>query len=310
MSDVQSWSTTASSNNSASPNGWPENMAPSGINNSARENMAAIAKWYADGNGSLSSGGSANAYTLSPSRTIAAYAAGIDFRFKANHTCTGASTVNVSSLGVKDIRDRDGAALTNGAIQSGSVIHIVYDATNGYFRATNVYSAQSTSLALDDLTDVAINTITVGDMLVRDTNDWINIQVRDAVPAATSGDAGISRFATNAESAALTSTTIGLTPGGLGSAVPATAAASGYQTLLGTNGIKIVWGSDSVSGGTGSLTFSSAFSSACYGVWLQITESSITDVYALKAYSVTTNGCTVRNTNAVTLTYTYVAIGK
>lgn len=45
MSDVSTWSTTAASNNSASPDGWPESMAPSGVNNSARENMAQIATW-------------------------------------------------------------------------------------------------------------------------------------------------------------------------------------------------------------------------------------------------------------------------
>src|SRR5574343_558915 len=105
MSEVQSWSGTAASNNSASPDGWPENMAPSGINNSARENMAAIRRLYGDWNGALASGGSGNAYTLSPNRTISAYAAGVGFVFMANHANTGAATLNVSSLGAKDIRD-------------------------------------------------------------------------------------------------------------------------------------------------------------------------------------------------------------
>src|SRR3990167_2953323 len=45
--DVRQWSTTAASNNDGSPDGWPENMAPSGVNVSARENMAAIAELYA-----------------------------------------------------------------------------------------------------------------------------------------------------------------------------------------------------------------------------------------------------------------------
>lgn len=48
MADVSTWSTTAGSNNSSSPDGFPENMAPSGVNDSAREVMAAIATWYAD----------------------------------------------------------------------------------------------------------------------------------------------------------------------------------------------------------------------------------------------------------------------
>lgn len=45
--DVREWSTTAGSNNDASPDGFPEGMAPSGVNNSARELMAAVAEVYA-----------------------------------------------------------------------------------------------------------------------------------------------------------------------------------------------------------------------------------------------------------------------
>ena len=46
MSDISAWSTTAASNNSASPDGFPEGMAPSGTNDSAREVMAAVRAWY------------------------------------------------------------------------------------------------------------------------------------------------------------------------------------------------------------------------------------------------------------------------
>lgn len=46
MSDIKDWSTTAASNNSASPNGFPEGMAPAGVNDSAREVMASVREWY------------------------------------------------------------------------------------------------------------------------------------------------------------------------------------------------------------------------------------------------------------------------
>lgn len=46
MSDIKDWSTVASDNNKAPPNGWPENMAPSDVNNTARENMAAAKRAY------------------------------------------------------------------------------------------------------------------------------------------------------------------------------------------------------------------------------------------------------------------------
>lgn len=43
---IKDWSTTADSNNSASPNGFPEGMAPSGVNNAAREVMASVREHY------------------------------------------------------------------------------------------------------------------------------------------------------------------------------------------------------------------------------------------------------------------------
>lgn len=48
MADVSAWNSTAASNNSESPDGFKENMLPSGVNDSAREVMAAIRRWYED----------------------------------------------------------------------------------------------------------------------------------------------------------------------------------------------------------------------------------------------------------------------
>lgn len=48
MTDIKSWSASAAGNNAASPNGFPEGMAPSGVNDSAREVMAAVRRWYED----------------------------------------------------------------------------------------------------------------------------------------------------------------------------------------------------------------------------------------------------------------------
>lgn len=43
---IELWSTTAASNSSASPNGAPEGMAPSAVNDVIRQNMAATRSWY------------------------------------------------------------------------------------------------------------------------------------------------------------------------------------------------------------------------------------------------------------------------
>jgi hypothetical protein len=48
MSGIKDYSTTAASNNATPPNGWPENMAPSAVNDCGRQMMADIRSWYED----------------------------------------------------------------------------------------------------------------------------------------------------------------------------------------------------------------------------------------------------------------------
>jgi hypothetical protein len=48
MSEIKEWSTTASQNNAVAPDGFPEGMAPSDVNNAAREVMAAVRTYYDD----------------------------------------------------------------------------------------------------------------------------------------------------------------------------------------------------------------------------------------------------------------------
>ena len=48
MSAISTWSTTPANNNNSAPNGAPEGMAPSGVNDTIRELMARIREWYED----------------------------------------------------------------------------------------------------------------------------------------------------------------------------------------------------------------------------------------------------------------------
>lgn len=48
MSKIGRWSTAAGSNNTAAPDGWPEGMLPSQVNNCAREMMASIRTAFED----------------------------------------------------------------------------------------------------------------------------------------------------------------------------------------------------------------------------------------------------------------------
>lgn len=77
----------------------------------------------------LVSGGSANAYTLAfPG--VFSYSNGISFTFKANFANTGSATINVNSLGAKNIKKHQGADLAANDIKNGQVVTLVYDGTN------------------------------------------------------------------------------------------------------------------------------------------------------------------------------------
>jgi len=73
-------------------------------------------------------GGAANAYTVSLSPAATAYTAGMQVCFKVANTNTGASTINVNALGVKNIFV-DGAAVTGGELMAGDMVELRYDGT-------------------------------------------------------------------------------------------------------------------------------------------------------------------------------------
>jgi hypothetical protein len=74
--------------------------------------------------------GSANAYVITPSPAITAYAAGQKFSFKASNGNTAASTLNVNGLGTKSIVLASGVDVASGDILSGSIYEVVYDGTD------------------------------------------------------------------------------------------------------------------------------------------------------------------------------------
>lgn len=96
----------------------------------------AIAIYVANGN-FYSDGGAADAYILSTiggKQSITAYLDGVEINFVALFSNTSASTVNVVSIGVVDLRDSSGVALSGGEIQAGNLIKAVYNFAAGHFR--------------------------------------------------------------------------------------------------------------------------------------------------------------------------------
>lgn len=73
--------------------------------------------------------GAANAYISNPVIPITAYTAGLHLTLKALNANSGASTINVSGLGVKNIVRADGSALQTGDIVAGQILDLHYDGT-------------------------------------------------------------------------------------------------------------------------------------------------------------------------------------
>ena len=148
MAEIKDYSVTADDNNATSPAGMPENMAPSGVNNSWRESFARVKRWYEDINGTKSTTGSSNAYVLAAARTVTAYAQGDAYMFRANHANTGAATLNVDSIGAVAIVNNTQSALAAGQIQSGGMYLVAYDASNSKFQ---LVGASATSASGDNI---------------------------------------------------------------------------------------------------------------------------------------------------------------
>ena len=74
--------------------------------------------------------GVADAYLIAPSPAITAYTAGQIFYMKATNANTGASTINVNSLGLKNIKKDGSDALIANDILSGQAVCLIYDGTN------------------------------------------------------------------------------------------------------------------------------------------------------------------------------------
>jgi hypothetical protein len=95
---------------------------------SARNHYAAIGQVQdADFNYALA-GGTADVITLTMTPAITAYSTGMYFVFKAASTNTSSVTVNVNSVGAKNVY-RSGAALAAGDIVAGEIYIIAYDGT-------------------------------------------------------------------------------------------------------------------------------------------------------------------------------------
>jgi hypothetical protein len=129
MAEISDFSVTDALNTTR----WPEGMAPSQVNNSARADEGLLARWYKDTNGSLTTAGGTTAYTLAINSTTAAAAVGERFKVKINATNTGAVTINITpsggaARGAVSVT-KNGAALVAGDWTANDIVELVYSST-------------------------------------------------------------------------------------------------------------------------------------------------------------------------------------
>ena len=144
---LNEWSGTAGSNGFTQPDGWPEGITSDKINDIGREQMAVLARWEKDTNGSLLTTGTEPAYAVTLNQTsIAAYYDGMMIAVDFHAANTSAPNINVNSIGAKNIVWPDGTALVSGDITLGMKALLCYDGTN--VQMLSIHKALSaTSLA-------------------------------------------------------------------------------------------------------------------------------------------------------------------
>jgi len=250
MAEIKDYSVTADDNDSASPNGMPENMSPSGVNNAWRESFARVKRWYEDIQGAKTTTGSSNAYVLAAARTVTAYAAGdASFMFKANHTCTAAgSTLNVDSVGAKSIVTPAGAALGAGDITSGGIYIVAYEASADKFMllaGSSTFSGDITAKTSDGAIlnlQTSDTTVTSGSVLGRTDYQAPNeASGTDAILLAAS----IAAIATDTFAADNNSCKLSFMTAASAAAAETMSLSSGGNLTLPTDGVVIATGADS-----------------------------------------------------------------
>ena len=160
MAEINDWNTAAPNNNGAPPDGFPEGMDYSDVNNTGREVMAVLARFYNDENGSLTSVGT-NDITITTNASYAAYYQGLRIGFRVANTNTGAMTLQLNALTAVPFVNTAGGPMQAGSVIQGLIYYAVFNGsefqlvTNGFtFPGGNpgLFSAASPDVlpALDD----------------------------------------------------------------------------------------------------------------------------------------------------------------
>jgi len=134
LSDNTNWSETDASNNKTSPNGWPEGMMPSGVNDSARADKGALKRFWDRTNPVQQITPSGGVWQFNTGNTAypASYIDGEVYAFRALAASAAGDSFQVNGLGTKPIWKAylgGWSVISAGDIQTRSSPRLVYDST-------------------------------------------------------------------------------------------------------------------------------------------------------------------------------------
>ncbi|MFW7357461.1 MAG: hypothetical protein ACODTL_16075 [Brucella sp.] len=197
MADIidSSWNPNDEANTGVAPDGVQGGYAPSTVAPIIRTIRGATKRFYEQINPIYTSTGSANAYVLTYPIAPAKYSKGILYAFWANHTNTGAATLNINGLGAKAITSSDKNALVASQILADTVVTVVYDGSAFRMIAASTVNPKFTGMTtLENLTvtgSTYAKTITATDIVAKDGNVYIDsdasrhLHFRDAAGSTT-----------------------------------------------------------------------------------------------------------------------------
>jgi hypothetical protein len=113
--------------------------------------------------------GSGGAYAVSIDSEVTAYATGMAIKFKANHTYSGTSTINVNSIGTRNVSNVD-------TIINGKVYIAVYDGTNFVLFEEARAESGRTITAGEDLSEGDLVSLNDNDEAVKANRVAINLE--------------------------------------------------------------------------------------------------------------------------------------
>jgi microcystin-dependent protein len=128
---VWKWSQTAGTNATVdSTINWAEGQSPGSVNDSARAMMAAVAKYRDDLAGSVTTGGTSTAYTITTNQGLTVLTAGFKVCFSPHTTSGGTATLVVDGLAAKPLRIAPASELPIGALVQGTPYCAAYFTSN------------------------------------------------------------------------------------------------------------------------------------------------------------------------------------